>query len=310
LAVLAFVLRGGGIIEPQKYMLGEHDSFLYTAMHQAIPSPLIQNILCTLLVIIQAIMINRIVLRHRLMITPNYLAAFVYIIMMSLLPDFLMLHPFIIANTFFIFAMTEIVITYKEAKPALHIFNIGFLIGLASWFYLPFLIFYFFFSLALLIMRSYNLIERGQLLFGFITPFWMIGIYLFWQGNLGDVWQSYFLDNLNFPKGLFVMDRTYLISLSLSLLVIVIALFSYGSMIRKKGIQTEKITDILFWIFIFSFLAIFFWQDLSLYHYLFIAFPASVLLGNSMLQIKSVAVSEMLGLALIFIIFGIHFILI
>lgn len=310
LAVLAFVLRIAGILNPQIYALQETDGFIYTAIHNFIPYPLGQSILCTILIIFQAIWINKIVIEHRLIESANYLPAFLYIIFMSLVPDFLGLHPFIIGNTFFVLAVGEIASTYKKAKVSGTVFNIGLLVSISSLIYFPFAIFYFFASLALMVIRSYNILERVQLFIGFVAPYYALAMLLFWRGELTSLLTDYVWANIYFPRGLFSLDKFYVITLSIALLIVVFSLFSYGSMIRKKGIQIEKITDILYWIFIFSFFGIFFWRDLSIYHYLLIAFPASVVLANNLYLIKNLAVAEILGLFLVLGVFAIHFILI
>jgi len=310
LAVLAFVLRIAGIINPQMYILKESDGFLYTVIYNCILNPLGQSILCTVLIIFQAIWINKIVIEHRLIEGANYLPAFLYIILMSLVPDFLSLHPFIIGNTFFVLAVGEIASTYKKAKVSGTVFNIGLLISLSSLIYFPFAVFYFFASLALMVIRSYNILERVQLFFGFLTPYYALAMLLFWRGELNSLFTDYVWANIYFPRGLFSLDKFYVITLSIALLIVVFSLFSYGAMIRKKGIQIEKITDILYWIFIFAFLGIFFWQDLSIYHYLLLAFPASVVFANNLFLIKNLALAEILGLSLVLGVFAIHFILI
>jgi len=299
LAVLAFVLRIAGLLNPQMYVLKESDSFLYSLIHNFIPYPLGQNILCTILIIFQAIWINKIVIEHRLIENANYLAAFLYIIFMSLVPDFLGLHPFIVGNTFFVLAVGEIASTYKKVKVSGTVFNIGLLVSLSSLLYFPFAIFYFFASLALMVIRSYNILERIQLFFGFVTPYYSLALVLFWRGELSALFSDYIWANIYFPRGLFSLDKFYVITLSIALLLVVFSLFSYGAMIRKKGIQIEKITDILYWIFIFAFIGIFFCRDLSVYHYLLLAFPASIVLANNIYLIKNLALAEILGLSLV-----------
>jgi len=310
LAVLAFILRIAGILNPQMHVLKESDGFLYSLLHNLIPYPIGQSILCTVLIIFQAIWINKIVIEHRLIENANYLTAFLYIIFMSLVPDFLGLHPFIVGNTFFVLAVGEIASTYKKVKVSGTVFNIGLLVSISSLIYFPFAIFYFFASLALMVIRSYNILERVQLFFGFIAPYYALAMILFWRGELSAFFSDYVWANIYFPRGLFSLDKSYVITLSIALLIVVFSLFSYGAMIRKKGIQIEKITDILYWIFIFSFFGIFFWKDLSIYHYLILAFPASIVLANNIFLIKNLALAEILGLTLVLGVFAIHFILI
>ncbi len=310
MAVLAFVLRIAGILNPQVYILKDSDGYLYSLIHNFFTHPIGQSILCTILIIFQAIWINKIVIEHRLIESANYLPAFLYIIFMSLVPDFLGLHPFIVANTFFVLAVGEIASTYKKAKVSGTVFNIGLLVSLSSLIYFPFAIFYFFASLALMVIRSYNILERIQLFIGFLTPYYTIAMILFWRGELNSFFSDYVWANVYFPRGLFSLDKFYVITLSIALLIVVFSLFSYGAMIRKKGIQIEKITDILYWIFIFSFFGIFFCKELSVYHYLLLAFPASIVLANNIYLIKNLAIAEILGLSLVLGVFAVHFILI
>lgn len=309
LAALAFIMRIAGILNPNPYLVTDNDSILFSFIINAIPSPMAQSIVSTLFVVIQALLINRIVINFRLMDSPNYLAAFVYLLLVSMIPDFLSLHPFIVANTFFIIAVGFIANTYKKPKASLSIFNIGFLISISSLIYFPFLVFYAFASLSLMVIRSYNLVERLQLFCGFLTPYYLLSIYFYWNDGLSSFFSDYIVGNVRYPSGLFSLDKMYIITLSTALLLVVFSLFSYGSMIRKKGIQIEKVTDVIYWIFIFAFFGVFFWNNLSIYHFLFLAFPASIILSNNIFLLKNTAIAEILGLSLVFIIFAIHFIL-
>jgi hypothetical protein len=173
------------------------DGFLYIALlnllsHPAIYFPLLYPILSYLLLFTQAVTFNGLVNQQKLFQQPNYLVAFAYILLTSLVPDWNVLSPGLIINTIMVYAWPGMVGLYNHPKPGGPLFNIGFGFAICSFFYFPAILFWILLIAALLIFRPVILTEWLIALLGALTPFYFVLIYLY-------VWDHWSLLHTMFP---------------------------------------------------------------------------------------------------------------
>jgi len=94
------------------------------------------------------------------------------------------LHPAFIAALLLLFSLNRVFKIYHGSQSAASSFDVGFLIGLASLFYLQSSLFIIWFLWALIILGSFRIREVLAGLIGFITPLFFIVCWYFWQGEL------------------------------------------------------------------------------------------------------------------------------
>ena len=94
------VLRIHSLIYPITYVALETDTVPTKLIFGFIESGLTQNILATLIVYFQVLYINRLVIKHRMANQITLLPGLIYAILVSLVPEYSLLSPFLIANTF------------------------------------------------------------------------------------------------------------------------------------------------------------------------------------------------------------------
>ena len=94
------------------------------------------------------------------------------------------LHPALISALFLLLSLKSIFKIYHGSQSIASSFDAGLLISLASLFYLPTSLFFFWFIWSLVILGSFRLRELLGGLIGFITPLFFICCWYFWQGNL------------------------------------------------------------------------------------------------------------------------------
>jgi len=309
LAGLAIVVRIVGIIRPLSYELSASDSPVFAAIYNLLGTDTLRVILSIFLIYIQAIMVNRMALKNKLMRSPNYLPAFFYILIMSFVPQFQQFHPLILANTFFILAIGELFKTYKNPNAAKNIFNAGLFLSVAVLMYLPFIFMYLLCSLALLLIRSYNILERVQLFVGFASTLILLVYWLLYTDKLEGFVSAYVLDNFTIPSNIFSGSQQGFVILAILAALVVINVLYYRGAIAKKGIQVEKKIDVLYWILIMSIPTVFFWSKLDILHTLILAFPLSIMLSMLIQNIRNIAFSELLALSLIGLLFSCHFLI-
>jgi hypothetical protein len=133
--------------------------------------PLASLVAAWTLMMIQAFMLNSLMISKGLVEKRNLLPALVFIVFSSSFPQMMSLNPVMFANFFLLICLFRIFETYPEKEVPFELFNVGMLVALAGLFYLPALWFFVLAFASLFIFRVGNI--RGILatIIGFITPF-------------------------------------------------------------------------------------------------------------------------------------------
>jgi len=276
-------------------------------VNEMIPSLLLQNTLACFLVFMQAVYINRIVVKHRIGIEITLWPGVVYILLSSLIPQFTYLSTVLIANTFILAAFSDIFKIYKRPFAVKFIFNSGVFISIAAMIYPPYIAYLLAGFIGLAIIRSFKTKEMLQYLSGVLVPFVLYGSWTFyrsvWQEKMGALVNNKF----GFPADIIPKDKYDYIYLGLILLLIIITVFSYSSYSMKKSIQVQKKIDILFWMSASALIALFINEHLTLDHLLMLSIPLSILLSMNLLKMKSVITTEMIHLSVLILMGLLHF---
>jgi hypothetical protein len=109
----------------------------------------------------------------------TFLPGMAYMLITSLLPEWSFLSAPLIAATFIIWAFAKLFQLYNNEYANTKIYNIGLLLGIASLFYFPSLLFIACIIIGLLILRSFLVNEIFLLLIGATTPYYFYAVYLF-----------------------------------------------------------------------------------------------------------------------------------
>lgn len=231
------------------------------------------------LLLLQATLINIIVATNRLTAEVNLFPGVFYLLVASLIPEFIHLSPLHIANTFYIIVFMELMSTYKKPSAPDRIFNAGFWAAIASFFYFSYYSLLILVFVALNVLRAFNMREQFIFIIGAIVPHILLGVYFFWYGQFNFFIQKQFVENLAFLD--FPTLNGYLDYLKIALLggLILICMLNYGNYTFRQNIQVQKKITILFWgLFITSF-SIFFQSGMMLDHLLILAVPLGILLS-------------------------------
>jgi len=127
-----------------------------------------------LLLYIQAIMLNYLVNEYRLMPKPTYLPAMAYLLLTSLLPEWTYLSSPLVATTFVLWAFIKLLHLYNTDNARGPVFNIGLLLGIASYFYFPSACFLLCILLGMIILKPFRLNEAVLFLVGCLTPYYFM----------------------------------------------------------------------------------------------------------------------------------------
>lgn len=276
-------------------------------VNEMIPSLFVQNLLACFLVFIQAVYINRIVVKHRMGIEITLWPGVVYILLCALIPQFTYLSAVLIANTFILAAFSDIFKIYKRPFAVKFIFNSGLFISIAAMIYPPYIAYLLAGFIGLAIIRSFKTKEMLQYLSGVLVPFLLYGSWTFYQRVFQEKMGALIDNKFGFPADIIPKDKFDYLYLGIILFIILITIFSYSTYSMKKSIQVQKKVDILFWMIASTLLALFINEHLTLDHLLMLTIPLSVLLSMNLLKIKSVITTEMIHLSVLILMGLLHF---
>ena len=191
-----------------------------------------------LLVILQALMVNNIIHKHKLYLEHNSLSGFCYVLLIGLFNVHVYLSPAFFAGFAIIFALDKIYESYSSnnfSQP----FDIGFAIAIASLFYFPAVILFFFMFVALNLTRVFRWRQWVVCLMGFLCPYFLFMAYYFYQDGLG----SFAAKHFSRPQTTLTEEPLFLLLVILKALVIAAILIwfvyvfqnNYYKSVVKKG---------------------------------------------------------------------------
>jgi hypothetical protein len=302
------LIRIRSLLIPESYVPLENDSPLAKLFFEVIgTNPLVQSIIAILLIFIQAVLINRICIKHRLTHELTLFPGVFFVIWVSLFPELLVLSPALIANSFLIFAFYELFRTYKKPKASTHIFNVGFWISIAAIFYLPFISLILLGYVGIYTLRSFKWSERFQYITGIIVPFFWLGVWQLWVGNLRGVWQDFILENIQFFESI---TRVLSGNLAwvLGILVLLISfVFSYNQFTIKKSIQVQKKIDVYYWLMLCALVGLILINTPTHVYLIVLSLAVALFLSMYFLRVKNKMYGELIHIILIGIMYSMHF---
>ena len=287
------ILRIGAFIHPIHYTPTSPGILSGWIYQLAPPASLGSEITATLLVFIQAIMINQLCARYRFFKEVTLLPGAIYCLITSLMPEFLSLSPLLMGATFLICATFCLFGVYKNSRCADTIFDVGLWIGIASLFQFSFSVFLIWSLIGLSVLRNIELKEFLMALLGWTAPNFLMIVYLFWHNNLPLFFQNHISDNigfLNIIKGAQAVDyiKTAIIGV-----IIIFTIILSGRFYSKKNIDSQKYISLIFWLLFFSATTLLWQANFRIEHLLILSVPLALLLSLA-LQSVNLAFAEVL----------------
>lgn len=249
-------------------------------------SPIIIILLSVIIVAIEAFLINHILIENELIPRNSTIAAFLFIILSGLFIDFINLNPVLIANLFIISAIWLFMRIYNLADAYPIILNIGTLIGIASLFYFPSIIFLILIWIGFIIYRIIKWREWIISIIGFIIPYIFLISYYFGVNQLNTRLEEYIncLQIINFNS--FSPSPFAFVT---GIIIGVLFLFSFLKLllaINEKAIRIRKSTSFLIWYMLSSIILFLFSKNYALLGVFMILTPLSIIISIFVNNIK------------------------
>lgn len=230
------------------------------------------------LTFIQAIVFNRVINNHGLMAKPSFLPALLYITGASLFTQFLILSPPLICNFLLIWIMDKFLKIGKSPNALMIMFDIGMIIALGTLIYFPYIVFLMMMWLSLLLYRSFNWREWLSGLIGFLTIFFIIAVFYYWNDNLSQFYRIWRPLANKFPSNLKLNYNDYSVLIPVGI-IIILATLQLRENFFRSFISTRKAFQMLFFMFIIALISFYTKPDFRVYHFILSVPPGAVLLA-------------------------------
>jgi hypothetical protein len=158
------------------------DGVLYTLLTRSMTGPgglFLASLLAFFLLYIQAIVVNFIVNEYRMTTRQTFLPAMSFMLITSLVPEWSYLSAPLVASTIILWCVSKVFRLYNLDQANGKIYNTGLLLGLASFFFFPSVLFAICLLIGFMILRPFRLNEFILFLVGTTTPYYFYAVYLY-----------------------------------------------------------------------------------------------------------------------------------
>ncbi len=252
------------------------------------------------LLFLQAIHLSYVLKKHEVIFKATWLPALMYVIIGSLLPPFQWFHPMLFVNSLLLFALDKIFFLYKNDKPLALDFDIGFIIGFASLFYLPIILFILFFGTALILLRPFSWRDWATGIIGVFLPLFFAFCYYFLTDHLMLLYEKIVLSGIRRPTNLTTLFPTgYLYSIIVLSIIIVLAIFKQQANFYKNVTKTRLNHLVLILFAVTGILTSLFTETPLIYRFYILTIPLAVWSGYFFLSMKKLWLAEIIMMLLV-----------
>lgn len=207
--------------------------------------------LSTLLIVMQSAIFNSVLLRNKAYEENTYLPAFLYVLIMSGIPDFFALSPQLMAVTFVLLSLNQVFRRIDNQVTDELFVSTGLFLGLATCFYFPAVIFFLIFLLSFILFSS--AVPRRLLLLAYtiLTVFAVVWTYFFWIGAGTDFIHDFVYSAFLSPKSSY-LNLEEILRISAVLILIAVIGFSVLFTMRSTNYQ-QKMQQVMISLFVAAF---------------------------------------------------------
>ncbi len=296
-----------GYVQPV-YGIGSEGGVLYrdwfgwVAQH-----PQFSAVGAAVLVLVQALLINNLADRFRLLNDRNWLPGLFYVLAASCLPDFLFLSPPLIAATFIPLALRRIFQAYKVPHAHALVFDAGFWATLGSLFYPPTLFLLLAAYVGVNIMRSFNVREQLVYLSGVFVALFLAWLWYFWSDRGGIFWTVQFSGLFGFYNFKPTLDTVFILKALVIAILLCMVVLSINTYFHRKLIQAQKAVTILYWFMFVGGAGVLLQDDPLPAHLLLIMPSIGIFMALSFFALRNRFIAEILHVALLGVVLFIQF---
>lgn len=256
-------------------------------------------ILATIVVFLQALLVNYISSEHEIIYKGSLLPGLFYILLNSIYIEQLQLTPQLIANTFIILLLNRLCYLYESQRPLLLVFDAGILLGLGLLFDYDLIIYLPFILISVLYMTAFNLRYWLVAIFGILLPLYFLGVGFFVFDHLKEFIVS--IEN-TFKKSYFNPIGITIFEGAIWLIIIPVFFFSaieFQLNFLRNKVKTRRIQLIILVMLMFGVVSIFAENQGYVFGLNFISVTLSMVMANYFIRSKRKVFKDILFFAMI-----------
>ncbi len=188
LVLYAIALKLPVIFRPLPPVIIPSDGILYSSLIRILnsfASPTFFGFLQFLFLCVLALYINYLVQRLKLFPRNNYLPGMLFLLITSLFPQWFAFSSVVVVMPLMVSICDKLSVLHTTNRPKSLIFNLGFIVGLGSLIYTPFLIYFIVILFGINTSRAFRIHEWIIALLGLVAPYYFHASWLFLTDQLG-----------------------------------------------------------------------------------------------------------------------------
>lgn len=257
---------------------------------------------------IQAVLINRLVISHRMSRVITLIPGLAYLLLMNALPETRGLHQVMMANflaILFLLNCFPILRLYNTEK---NIFNMGFWAAMSGFYFPSYFMLIILVLIAMSILRSLSLKEIGQAVTGIVTAFILVGTLFYTRNEMADYWASFGSFKLSNWQVLVHFDSyKNAIILMVMYILLTISVFNYYKLLGKHTIKEQKKIKLTYYFMVLLLPGLWLMPSLTPQAILMLCIPLAIILGIVVANWKMKLAAEFIHLLVVLGILYLHF---
>ena len=238
--------------------------------------PITYSIITYLLLFSQAISLNHFMMRRRSLIKPNYLPAMSYLLITSFFLEWNVLSAPLVINTFLIWVWAKMSNLYNNSHVKSTLFNIGIVVAICSFFYLPSIAFLILIIFSLLITRAFKASEWIIAIMGIIVSWYFLFAWYF----LRDKIYSFSLTGFKVSYPIFAQNNEGYAAMIFLLIIAIIGSLFVQSNSGKQIVQVRKSWSLMLLYFLVALLIPFISTSNNFEYWILATVPAAAFVSG------------------------------
>lgn len=284
LLIMVFILRGSIFLSNSPtngiWLSAPLSNNLDEWLNSKLSNPQIfYNIFSLVLLLIEALYLNYILIKHNFFFKNSYLPALFYVLVNSLYPAMLGHSSQLLAAFFLIVVLDKLFSLYDNENAVTKIIDAGIFTGIAALFSFDALMFLPFVVYSVASIRPFKLREVVLSACGLFIPLYVLAVIYFLKGDVETVKNGFFIVNTATNINAIQFSYENITPLIIALPLSVVAFFMYQNDIGRNNVKTRKIQNVVLVMLFFSVGSAFFSKPSFVYSLPYISIPLGIILS-------------------------------
>ena len=249
-------------------------------------------------IIIQGLLVNHVVNIYSIIGKPTFLPALLFVTFSSLFPQFTIISPALVCNFLLIWIIYRLLAVYQSHGVRFIMFDIGMMVAVGTLIYFPFIAILPIVWISLVIFRPFVWREWILGLVGFLTIYFLVWVFYFWNDSLNQFYKIWLPLSGSFTPNFNIDLHDYFVLVPVAI-IFLLAFFQLQQNFFRKSIQTRKSFEIFFFLLVLALASLWIEVSFSMYHLLLCVPTASIFAAYFFLNEKRGWLYESLYLLLI-----------